>query len=166
MKINKNVIQNKRYKIISLTVSLILLLVVVREFATPYRLSGDCMEPAIMDGKLYFLNKISSYLRHYQIGDIIVFKHEGKDWISRIVAVENNTIQITEGHVIVNGVALDERGIRRHWSGWKQGVYAIDKPLQVPANHVFVLSDNLSANHDDSRVFGPISNSSIVGLIW
>lgn len=166
MKLNKNVIQNKRYKIISLTVALILLLVVVREFATPYRLSGDCMEPAIMDGKLYFLNKISPYLRHYQIGDIIAFRHEGKDWISRIVAVENNTIQITEGHVIVNGVVLDERGIHRNWSGWKHGIHAIDEPFQIPEDHVFVLSDNLSANHDDSRVFGPISNSSIVGLIW
>lgn len=166
MKEKKNFIKNNKYKIISLTVSLILLLVVGREFATPYRLSGDCMEPAIRDGKLYFLNKISPYLRQYKIGDIIAFRHEGKDWISRIVAVENNTIQITEGHVIVNGVALDERGIHRNWSGWKQGVHAIDQPLQVPAGHVFVLSDNLSAKHDDSRVFGPISNSSILGVIW
>lgn len=166
MKLNKNVIQNKRYKIISLTVALILLIGLGRELAMPHRIYGDCMEPAIMDGKLYFLNRVSPYFRQYQIGDIIVFEHEGKDWISRIVAVGNSTIQITEGHVIVNGVALDERGIHRNWSGWKQGVHAIDKPLQVPAGHVFVLSDNLSANHDDSRVFGPISNSSILGRIW
>lgn len=80
--------------------------------------------------------------------------------------MENNTIQITEGNVIVNGVSLDERGIHRNWSGWKHGSYAIDKPLQVPSGHVFVLSDNLSAQHDDSRVFGPISNSSILGQTW
>lgn len=166
MKINKNFIKNNKYKIISLTVTLIFLIIIGRELVTPYRISGDCMEPAIKDGKHYFLNRISPYLRHYQIGDIIVFKHEGKDWIARIVAVENNTIQITEGHVIVNGVALDERGVHRNWSGWKQGAHAIDKPLQVPADHVFVLSDNLSANHDDSRVFGPISKSSILGRIW
>lgn len=166
MKEKNNFIKNNKYKIISLTFLLILLIFLGRELATPYRLSGDCMEPAIMDGKLYFLNKISPYLRPYKIGDIIVFKHEGKDWIARVVAVENNIIQITEGNVIVNGVALDEKGIHRNWSGWKQGVHAIDKPLQVPADHIFVLSDNLSASHDDSRVFGPISNSSIVGLIW
>jgi len=107
-----------------------------------------------VDGKLYFLNRISPYLRHYQIGDIIVFKHEGKDWISRIVAVENNTIEITESRIVVNGVPLNDGEIHRNWSGWKQGTHAIDKPLQVPADHVFVLSDNLSAKHDDSRIFG------------
>jgi len=157
---------NNRYKIITAAAVLILLIIVGREFATPYRLSGDCMEPTIRDGKLYFLNRLSPYLRPYQIGDIIIFKHEGKDWISRIIALENCTIQITEGHVIVNGVALDDKEIHRNWSGWKRGSYAIDKSFQVPADHVFVLSDNLSAEHDDSRVFGPISNSSILGLIW
>ena len=109
MRINKNIIKKSRYITIALTV--ILLIVAGRELAQPYRISGDCMEPAIMDGKLYFLNRVSPYFRQYQIGDIIVFEHEGKDWISRIVAVGNSTIQITEGNVTVNGVALDERGI-------------------------------------------------------
>ena len=158
--------KKNRYKIIVFTIAVVFLIVLGREFATPYRISGDCMEPAITDGKLYFLNKMSPYLHSYQIDDIIVFKHEGKDWISRIVALENNTIQITEGSVIVNGAPLEDKGIHRNWSGWKRGAYAIDQPLQVPVDHVFVLSDNLSAEHDDSRVFGPIANSAILGLIW
>lgn len=97
-------------------------------------------------GQLYFLNKISPYLRQHQIGDIIAFSHEEKDWISRIVALENNTLQIIDGSIVVDGVALDDTGIHRNWSGWKLGTYAIDKPFQVPAGHVFVLSDNLSAS--------------------
>lgn len=158
--------KKNRYKIIIVVAVVILLIVTGRELAAPTPMIGDCMEPAIMDGQLLFLNRISPYLRHNQIGDIIVFKHEGKDWIARIVALENNTIQITEGSVIVNGAALDDKKIHRNWSGWKRGIYALDKPLQVPAGHVFVLSDNLSAEHDDSRVFGPIPNSSILGRIW
>lgn len=156
----------KKKKYIIIALSIVFLIIAGRELATPYRISGDCMEPAIMDGKLYFLNRVSPYFRQYQIGDIIVFKHEGKDWISRIVAVENNTIQITESDVIVNGLALDNKEIHRNWSGWQHGSYAINTPLQVPVDHVFVLSDNLSAQHDDSRVFGPIPNSSILGAIW
>lgn len=66
----------------------------------------------------------------------------------------------------MDDIALDNTGIHRNWSGWKLGTYAIDKPFQVPSDHVFVLSDNLSAMHDDSRVFGPISHSSILGLLW
>lgn len=156
-----------KFKIIVLTVIILLIVVLAfRIFAQPYRLQGDCMEPTIKDGKLYFVNRILPYLRQYQIGDIILFKHEGKVWVSRIVALETDAIQITEGAVVVNGATLQDAGIHRNWSDWKQGVYAIDKPFEVPLAHVFVLSDNLVAQHDDSRVFGPVSNESIIGLLW
>lgn len=135
-------------------------------FAHPYNVPGDCMEPAIKDGSHVFVNHISPYLRKYQIGDIIAFKHEGKEWVSRIVALETDTVQITEGKVTVNGIVHHDDKIFRNWSGWKYGTYAVDNSFQVPLAHVFVLSDNLSAQHDDSRVFGPISKSSIVGLVW
>lgn len=59
-----------------------------------------------------------------------------------------------------------DAGISRNWSGWNHGAYAIDKPFQVPTDHVFVLSDNLSAQHDDSWVFGPVSYTSILGIVW
>ena len=158
------------YKIITLTISSLIiivgLIIVILAFIKPFRLSGDCMEPAFKDGQLYFVNQIAPYLRKYQINDVIVFKHEEKSWISRIVALETNTIQIAEGSIIVNGLDLQNLEIHRNWKGWRHGVYAIDKPLQVPLDHVFVLSDNLSAQHDDSRVFGPISKKSIIGLLW
>ena len=134
--------------------------------ARPYRISGDCMEPAIKDGKLYFLNQISPYVRQYQIGDIIVFMHEEKPWISRIVALENNAFQISEGSLVVDGVALQDTGVHRDWTNWKYGSYGIEEPIQVPSGHVYVLSDKLSAHHDDSRVFGPIAKTSIFGVIW
>ena len=156
--------KKNKYKIIVFTV--ITLIIVVMVLARPYRVSGDCMEPAVMDGHLCFLNRISPYLRKYQINDIILFNHDKKVWISRIVALETNTIQISEGKIIVNSTALQKIGIHRNWSNWRHGVYAIDKPFQIPLNHVFVLSDNLSAQHDDSRVFGPIPNKSILGLVW
>ncbi len=156
--------KNKKYKIAMFAIfSLVIMWLAI---AKPYRISGDCMEPAIKDGHLYFLNRVSPYIRQYRIGDIIVFKWEEKMWISRIVALEMSTIQIVEGSVDVDGVALQDKKIHRNWSGWKYGVYAMDKPLLVPKGSVFVLSDNLSVQHDDSRVFGPISKDSILGLIW
>ena len=152
------------YKMIVLVVSV--LTIVTWGFAHPYNVPGDCMEPAIKDGSHVFVNHISPYLRQYQIGDIIAFKYEGREWVSRIVALETDTVQITEGNVIVNGVAHQDDKIVRSWFNWKYGTYAVDKLFQVPLAHVFVLSDNLSAQHDDSRVFGPIAKDSIVGLVW
>ena len=146
--------------------AIIALTIVTWAFAHPYNVPGDCMEPAIKDGGHVFVNHVSPYIRQYRIGDIIAFNHEGKAWVSRIVAVEADTVQIIEGNVIVNGTTCQDGGIFRNWSDWKYGTYAIDKPLQVPQAHVFVLSDNLAAQHDDSRIFGPISKDSIIGLVW
>lgn len=123
------------YKMIILIV--VSLIVGVQAFAKPYHVPGDCMEPAIKDGSHVFVNHISPYLRQHQIGDIIAFKHEGKEWVSRIIALETDTVQITEGKVVVNGVARQDDGIFRSWSNWKYGTYAIDKSLQVPLAHVF-----------------------------
>jgi signal peptidase I len=153
-----------RYKMTIFVVSA--LTIVTWAFAHPYNVPGDCMEPAIKDGSHIFVNHVSPYLRRYRIGDIIAFKHEGKGWVSRVVALEADTIEITEGSVVVNGNALQNAGICRSWANWRYGAYAIDNQLQVPLGHVFVLSDNLSAQHDDSRVFGPISNQSIIGQVW
>ena len=146
--------------------AILALAIVTWAFAHPYNVPGDCMEPAIKDGSHVFVNHMSPYLRQYRIGDIIAFNHEGKGWVSRIVALEDDTVQIAEGEVIVNGITCQDGGILRSWSNWKHGTYAIDKPLQVPPAHVFVLSDNLSAQHDDSRIFGPIAKDAIIGVVW
>jgi type IV secretory pathway protease TraF len=74
--------------------------------------------------------------------------------------------QKQQKYTAVNGVALQDAGIKTSCFGWPYGTCAIDKPLQIPLDHVFVLSDNLFAQHDDSRVFGPISKASILGLAW
>lgn len=158
--------ETKSLKVISWLFSIIIAGLLVFGFlAKPYRIHGDCMEPAIKKGKLYFLNKLSPYIRKYQIDDIIIFKYEEKPWIARIVALENDTIQIDEGTIRVNGSALDDK-VLRNWNDWKFGTYAINESIKVPSGHVYALSDNLSAHHDDSRVFGPIPYSSIFGVLW
>ena len=54
----------------------------------------------------------------------------------------------------------------RAWNGWDYGTYAINKTMEIPDDHIYVLSDKLAAQHDDSRVFGPIKKASIIGLMW
>jgi len=134
-------------------------------FAWPYPVAGDCMEPAVKDGSYAFVNRMLPYFRAYKIGDIAVFDHEQKAWIARIVALENDVIQISDGTILVNGIVLQD-SVKRNWKDWKYGSYGIEQPLTVPIGHVYVLSDDLSAHHDDSRVFGPISEKYIEGLVW
>jgi signal peptidase I len=81
------------------------------------------------------------------------------------VALGKDSIKIEEKKIIVNGQNIRD-GVKRIWNNWDYGAYATNKTLEVPDNYVYVLSDNLAAHHDDSRVFGPIKESSIVGVLW
>lgn len=133
--------------------------------AWPYFIDGDCMAPAVKDKSWVLVSRIRPYIRPFQRGDIIAFWHEEKAWIARIVALENDTIQIFDRRISINGQDLSDSAIHRNWENWKQGSYGIEAPLCVQPGHVFVLSDNLSAQHDDSRVFGPISRKQIIGTV-
>ena len=152
-------------KMIIVTTVVAILFVLFRVFFEPHRLFGDCMEPCFKDGGLYFLNRFAPHARQYQIGDVVSYQHEGKGWISRIVALENDSIQIIEGNIIVNGKPIeDDARVRRSWLGWQYGTYALGQLFQIPPKHVYMLSDKLSAQHDDSRVFGPIHKDTIQGI--
>ncbi|MBX9577625.1 MAG: signal peptidase I [Chthoniobacterales bacterium] len=133
--------------------------------ANPYRINGECMEPVIKDGKLYFVNHLYYKINAYRAGDIVIFRQKDKVWISRIVALENQEIKISD-HAILIDEAVYSDNIQRSWQDWRYGKYGVDNITKVPLEHVYVLSDNLSAHHDDSRIFGPISYHNILGKVW
>lgn len=139
-------------------------LAAVQVFAKPMRVRGDCMEPAIRDGQWIFVNR-SAYWRHTPVaGHIVLFQHEGTTWVSRVVAVGHDRIELTGGGIVVNGSLVADDTVVRDWREWNQhGKHAITQPLEVPEGHVYVLSDKLAAKHDDSRVFGPIAIDRIMG---
>lgn len=85
------------------------------------------------------------------------------DFIKRVIATEGQTIEIREGVVFVDGEKIKEPYLH------DQTPLPDFAPLEVPQDKVFVMGDN-RLNSQDSRSFGPISESSIVGkafvLIW
>ncbi len=88
-------------------------------------------------------------------------KSSERDFIKRVIAVEGQTVQIKEGAVFVNNRKLDEPYLHD-----KMPISCASQqfcgPIKVPTDKVFVMGDN-RGNSQDSRVFGPIPESSIVG---
>ena len=86
-----------------------------------------------------------------------------QDFIKRVIATEGQTVQVKLGSVYVNDKKLDEP-YRKDMNPMPD--YG---PTTVGKDKVFVMGDNRS-NSEDSRVFGPIPKSTIVGkafvLIW
>lgn len=78
-----------------------------------------------------------------------------EDFIKRVIALPGETVEGKDGKIRINGRELVEP-------------YLADDPIgdfpakTIPADHVWVMGDNRNRS-SDSRVFGPIKESKIVG---
>ena len=125
-----------------------------------YRLDGNIMEPNLHNDEYVIIDKVSYMLHAPERGDVIVFTppNNDKDYIKRIIGLPGDTVEIQGGQVIVNGQALDEPYLAHPTN---QDMLA----RTIEPGQYFVMGDNRN-NSQDSRSFGPITKSVIVGRAW
>ena len=79
-----------------------------------------------------------------------------EEFIKRVLALPGETVEAHDGAVHVDGRRVTEPYL-------PAGAMTADfPPTKVPPGHLWVMGDN-RANSSDSRVFGPIPKSSVVG---
>ena len=133
----------------------------------PYEIPSGSMENTIMTGDMVFSEKISYYLRDPQPGDIVTFQDPeipGRVLIKRCIAVGGQTVDLVDGRVVVDGVALDEpytRGLPSEPLKTALGV-EVSYPYTVPEGHLWVMGDNRT-NSNDSRYFGAVDEDTLTG---
>lgn len=140
--------------IISVGIAAFLITFVVQAFFIPSR----SMEPTLEPGDRILVNKFIYRFQEPKQGDVIVFKFPldpRRDFIKRVIAVENDKIEIRDGVVYVNDHKLDEPYIKESFPG-NYG------PYQVPPKHLFMLGDNRN-NSEDSRFWGALPRENVVG---
>ncbi|MDM4768562.1 signal peptidase I [Pelomonas sp. SE-A7] len=129
-----------------------------------FRVQGRNMEPTLSQGTICRYRSLSSE-EQMAPGSIVAFIHSefsGHIVPSRVLAGPNDTIEITDGELVVNGQKVVEPYIRRDFS---VGEYSTQLPKQtVPSGSYFLLGDYRDASQD-SRYFGPVPRSTILGLI-
>jgi signal peptidase I len=121
------------------------------------------MEPTLKVHDRVLVNKLSYHLHSVHRGDIIVFKAppeertaQIKDLVKRVIGLPGDTIEARDGHIYIDAHLLKEPYLPKN-------TITDDLPKQeVPANSYFMMGDNRSAS-SDSRVFGPIKKSAIIG---
>ena len=84
-------------------------------------------------------------------------------FVQRVVAKGGDRIAVRDGRVVRNGRRLDEPYIRACAPGGGFGC-SFRGEITVPDGHVFLLGDNRGAS-DDSRFWGPVPESSVVGPV-
>ncbi|MBI2033105.1 MAG: signal peptidase I [Candidatus Levybacteria bacterium] len=132
----------------------------------PFQVSGLSMYPNFDHGEFVLTSLISTRLEDPKRGDVIVFKSpidKDKDYIKRVIAIPEDRVMIQEGSVYLNGEKLDESkyladDVKTYGGGYMQE----GQEVTVPENMYFMMGDNRS-NSSDSREWGPIKKSEILG---
>ena len=132
--------------------------------AEPFSISSTSMEPSLRPDDRVVLDKLRYRLGDPRRGDVVVFdKPAGgggsgptKDLVQRVVAVAGDEIEARDGIVYVNGKAVDESYLR-------PGTVTTDIAKQrIPDDRFWVMGDRREES-EDSRLFGPIPESVILG---
>lgn len=118
------------------------------------------MVPTFEDNELLLTEKISYYFGKPKRGDIIVFEApqaRKADFIKRIIGLPDETVEINNNSVFINGNKIEEDYIKVPTSG--------NILLKLGPDEYFVLGDNRTAS-SDSRYFGSIKDNSLKGKAW
>ena len=126
----------------------ILLFLAINAVSARIRVDGSSMVPTLVDGQFVMVNRLAYNIADFTTGevkrgDVVVF-HNPRDpeqeYIKRIIGLPGDTVEMSGGHVYVNGKQLLEPYIAadaRNSGEWN-----------VPENNIFVLGDNRNNSQD------------------
>jgi signal peptidase I len=149
----------------------------VRTFVfQPFWIPSSSMVPTLGVYDRVLVQKAFFTWRDVREGQIVVFSHppldhcagpqEG-DLVKRVIALPGQTIYSSGNSIYVNGRLLAEPYLP-HYDPLGPPIASRQHPYRVPPGEFYMLGDN-RADSCDSRYWGPIKGSSIIGkvvLVW
>jgi signal peptidase I len=164
--------------VIAFIIALLIRTFLVQAFKIP----SSSMEPTLLVGDHILVTKFIYGIRIPYIGkkfltfhkpkrgDIIVFVYpedHKKDFIKRVIATEGEEVQVKQGKIFINGMAIEDPwGVYRERNG--PSIPSRFRPRDnygprlIPPNALFVLGDNRD-NSQDSRYWGFVDLSAVKG---
>lgn len=145
-------------------VAALMVSVCVRAFVVePFIVPTGSMLPTIQLDERILCEKLSYRFGEVSVGDIICFEsdyHDGLILVKRVIATGGQTVDIRDGNVYVDGML----------SPWGKGItdalgLDVTYPLTLGEDELWVMGDNRRES-SDSRVFGPIPKSCVVGHVF
>ena len=156
---------------VALAVALLLRTFVFEVYEVP---TGSMLE-TIQEGDRLVGEKVTYRYSEPKQGDIVTFSNpDGSDTtlIKRVIATGGQTVNLVDGVVYVDGVALDEPytlGKASYPLDYSLTGVTMSFPYTVPEGSVWVMGDNRT-NSLDSRYFGAVSvddiTSRAVFIFW
>jgi signal peptidase I len=166
-------------ELLVVAVAAVLIAFLLRTFVVAtYSIPSASMEPTLMIGDRIVVDKLSYHLHGVGTGDIVVFSTPSSedcagppvaDLVKRVIALPGQTISLSNGRVFINGKLLPEPWLppavrSETYPGPSTAPYSLHDPYRVPGGDVFMMGDNRPESCD-SRYWGPIRESTIVGKV-
>lgn len=173
-----------------LVVSALLIAVFIKTFLfQAFWIPSSSMEDTLHVNDRVLVSKLAYRLGDIQRGDVVVFDDPNgvpstesvvesvlrnlresvglstprSEFIKRVIAIAGDTVEVTDGVLLVNGEAVDEPYLHPSADMVDFG------PETISQGHIFVLGDNRNASQD-SRIFGEVEEAGVVGnafvIIW
>jgi len=152
--------------VIALSIFLVIYLVLMQ----PHQVNGLSMVPTFQNGEYVLTDKISYRFGSPKRGDVIVFhapeaancpEGTGCDFIKRVIGLPGESVQVSNGYISINGTRLTEDYLPPEFVT-KAGKATEGGAIFLGPQQYFAVGDNRPFS-SDSRVWGPINKTDIVG---
>jgi signal peptidase I len=155
----------------------------------PFNLPASSMEPTLLRGDYFIVEKAPYLLGTPQRGDLVVFLHPADEtaYVKRLVGLPGDTVQMQAGSLYLNGERVPRRKVEDPAGADQVGeIYRETLPsrrsylvrefsdemrldntdvFEVPPDHYFFLGDNRD-NSLDSRVdVGMVPSENLIGRV-
>jgi signal peptidase I len=125
-----------------------------------YHMDGPSMLPTLRSGQVLAVQPYEA--AQPRRGDVIVFKwprDTSEDFVKRVIGLPGETIRVdADGAVYINGTRLNEPYLSSATNPFQPNTWVLGN------NQYFVMGDN-RADSSDSRDWGPILRSAIIGRV-
>lgn len=147
---------------IKIIITAVVLAVVIRHFIfNTTMVIGQSMEPTLHERERMICLVFPNYFSDPKRGDIVIIDapdDSGKEYVKRVIGLPGDHIEIADGKVLVNGVALKENYTH---PGVATGTYE-GNTWDIKDGEFFVMGDNRQEGMSiDSRYFGPVEKKHI-----
>ena len=126
------------------------------------RVAGHSMEPTLIENDLLLVSRRFPDRGRPARGDIVLFHDPlmGVDDIKRVCGLPGELVELVGGALIIDGASLNEPyASARASGGTNRAAWSLSEDEYI------VLGDNRDDSRD-SRAFGPVHRSVIVGRAW
>lgn len=152
------------WEVVKVVAMALIIVVVVKHFLfQPFYVKGASMEPNYEDHEYLIIDELTYRFRDPARGEVVVFRYPNDPsqyFIKRVIGLPGDSIVVNSQGIILNGVVFDESV---YLSADVSTVGNVD--ITLSPDQYFVMGDNRQSSLD-SRIFGPIDRSDIVGRTW